>query len=202
MKRKIGIWVSCIILLGVIGLWALTSDNNKTTEDERHHIDSPTPPSSVTVPAIRPQPSPEVPPSPVTIPEVISGLQSPDGKNKADQTQDAITSISESPVLQPERDDKQVEVPLTNSPPAPKPTEPPKPKPKETHKPQSADKPPTYDEKETQPNKQQDMPNAGDKNENGKVFFPGFGWIEQGGPNQSSQSESDGDWNKQVGTMD
>jgi len=34
-----------------------------------------------------------------------------------------------------------------------------------------------------------------------KIYFPGFGWIEYGGPNVGEKSGSDGDWNKQIGSM-
>ena len=44
-------------------------------------------------------------------------------------------------------------------------------------------------------------PKAGDKKD-GKIYFPGFGWVDDGGANQGSTVGSDGDINKQVGSMD
>jgi hypothetical protein len=44
-------------------------------------------------------------------------------------------------------------------------------------------------------------PQHGDRNANGEVYVPGFGWIKDGGPNNVRESGSDGDWNKQIGTM-
>ena len=45
-------------------------------------------------------------------------------------------------------------------------------------------------------------PSGGDT-QNGKIYVPGFGWIEDnGGGGQGTVGESDGDINKQVGTMD
>lgn len=206
MKRKIWIWTSCVILLGAIGLWAFSNDGGKSSEVETNQNVPTSPnPALVTIPDIDQQTNP----LPVTVPDVISEPpgQGPEKDGSASSsapnvTQDTGTTISDPPVLQPEKEVTDVEVPITKPTATPKPTEPPKPKPKETDQPQSPDTPPTYEEKETQPNKQQNEPNAGDKNSSGKVFVPGFGWVEQGGPSQGSKSESDGDWNKQVGTMD
>ncbi|MFS0723702.1 DUF6550 family protein [Paenibacillus sp. 1P07SE] len=196
MKRKIWVWTGCIILLGAMGLWALNNDGggkSAKVETNQNVSPSPNPSAAVTIPDVTPDPSSDAQLSnskPITVPDV------------PEVTQDAGSSISESPVLQPEKEVKEVEVPLTEPVPTPKPTEPPKPKPVETEQPQAPDTPPTYEEKETQPNKPQNEPNAGDKNSSGKVFVPGFGWVEDSGENQGSQSSSDGDWNKQVGTMD
>ena len=33
------------------------------------------------------------------------------------------------------------------------------------------------------------------------IYFPGVGWLPYTGPNVMRQSESDGDWNKQIGKM-
>ncbi|MBU5445250.1 DUF6550 family protein [Paenibacillus sp. MSJ-34] len=131
-----------------------------------------------------PQPEPSTSPasSPVVIPEI-----------KEQPT------VTDSPVLQPETKKEDVKVPITPPKETPKPTEPPKPKPKTTTQDKST--PPVYDEKETQPAKKESEPKAGDKNSKGQVWFPGFGWVENSGDNHGSVSESDGDWNKQVGEM-
>lgn len=200
MKRKVWVWTGFIILLGAIGLWAFNNDGGKSSEVDINQNVSPSPNlDHVTIPDIDPNPSSEANVN-IETPEQVPEKDGSASSSIPDIT--TGTTISEQPVLQPEKEVTDVEVPITEPTPTPKPTEPPKPKPKETDKPQSPDSPPTYDEKDTQPNKPQDEPKAGDKNENGKVYFPGFGWIEQGEPNQKSQSESDGDWNKQVGTMD
>lgn len=51
------------------------------------------------------------------------------------------------------------------------------------------------------PPKTDDQPQGGDT-QNGKIYVPGFGWIDdQGGGGEGVVGESDGDINKQVGTM-
>jgi len=55
--------------------------------------------------------------------------------------------------------------------------------------------------------KPKDMPKTdnqpqGGTTQNGKIYVPGFGWItDNGGGGQGTDGESDGDINKQVGTM-
>lgn len=51
----------------------------------------------------------------------------------------------------------------------------------------------------TQP--QEEQPQGGDTNPAGAVYVPGFGYIESSGPNEQGTSHTDGDWNKQIGTM-
>ena len=51
----------------------------------------------------------------------------------------------------------------------------------------------------TQP--QENQPQGGDTNPAGAVYVPGFGYIESSGPNEQGTSHTDGDWNKQIGTM-
>lgn len=51
------------------------------------------------------------------------------------------------------------------------------------------------------PPKTDNQPQGGDT-QNGKIYVPGFGWIDnQGGGGEGVVGESDGDINKQVGTM-
>lgn len=45
------------------------------------------------------------------------------------------------------------------------------------------------------------QPQGGDTNPAGAVYVPGFGYIESSGPNEQGTSHTDGDWNKQIGTM-
>jgi len=54
-----------------------------------------------------------------------------------------------------------------------------------------------------QPNKPADnTPNSGDTNGNGQIYIPGFGWVDnEGGGGQGQPSGSDGDWDKQIGSM-
>lgn len=112
-------------------------------------------------------------------------------------------AVNDTPILQPEAKKENIEVPIVAPQKTTKPTEPPKPKPKPSDKKQDSSTPPTYDEKETEPAKKEATePKAGDKDNTGKVFVPGFGWIKDSGENKGTKSDSDGDWDKQVGKMD
>ena len=46
-----------------------------------------------------------------------------------------------------------------------------------------------------------ETPNSGDTNDNGQIYIPGFGWVENEGGGQGQPSGSDGDWDKQIGSM-
>ena len=48
---------------------------------------------------------------------------------------------------------------------------------------------------------QENQPQGGDTNPAGAVYVPGFGYIESSGPNEQGTSHTDGDWDKQIGTM-
>jgi hypothetical protein len=114
----------------------------------------------------------------------------------------AISSSSDSKaapdVIDPEKEDTNITVPLTD--PVQKPpadtekhkkgddSEPPK----QTTPPASTPKP--------APSKPSE-PQSGDTNEKGQVWVPGFGWVTPGGGNQVIPGHSDGDINKQVGDM-
>ena len=53
------------------------------------------------------------------------------------------------------------------------------------------------------PNTTQSGEPQGGEKKDGKVYFPGFGWIEDhGGGGEGKVVDGDGDINKQVGTMD
>lgn len=85
---------------------------------------------------------------------------------------------------------------------APKKPEPPKEKPKTTDDITNKNKVPTYPEKAVKPQKES-SPKGGEKNNKGQVYVPGFGWVnDEGGGGQGTNVTSDGDINKQVGTMD
>lgn len=45
-------------------------------------------------------------------------------------------------------------------------------------------------------------PKSGDKNEKGQIWVPGFGWVDDSGPNEGISVDGEGDINKQVGNMD
>lgn len=57
---------------------------------------------------------------------------------------------------------------------------------------------PQYEE-ETVPEQQE--PEGGTVNENGQIYVPGFGYIDDPGPAIMEPAGSDGDWNKQIGEM-
>jgi len=84
----------------------------------------------------------------------------------------------------------------------PKKPEPPKEKPKTTDDITNKNKVPAYPEKAVKPQKES-IPKGGEKNNKGQVYVPGFGWVnDEGGGGQGTNVTSDGDINKQVGTMD
>lgn len=116
-------------------------------------------------------------------PEVPELIESPQPAPNASTTEpaSATTSIQEG---QPQNDIK--------------PTEPPKPTPKGD----IIDKtqPPSYDEKDAKPSNSE--PKVGDRNDKGEIYIAGFGWIKEIGESEGTIIDSDGDINKQVGTMD
>lgn len=191
MKRKAWLLTGGIVVLGAIVIWALSLSSDKPVGTES--VTNVTPSTSASNPIDISKDSttnsPETPaPSSSPIVSDIKPEQEP--------------TIKEQPVLQPDKGPLHVEVPISEPESTPKSTEPNKPKPKETNTPQSPTSPPKYDEKETQPNKPKEEPKAGEQNNSGEVYVPGFGWVEDSGDNKGEQSISDGDWDKQVGTMD
>ena len=56
-------------------------------------------------------------------------------------------------------------------------------------------------EKPAETPKNNDEPQGGDTN-NGKIYVPGFGWIDDVGEGQGTTVDGDGDINKQIGNMD
>lgn len=59
---------------------------------------------------------------------------------------------------------------------------------------------PDHEEGE-QPTAKPEEPQGGTTNEQGQVYVPGFGYVETGGGVTEMPAHSDGDWNKQIGTM-
>lgn len=51
------------------------------------------------------------------------------------------------------------------------------------------------------PQPEESQPQGGETNSNGAVYVPGFGYVENSGPVSGETADSDGDWNKQIGTM-
>lgn len=78
--------------------------------------------------------------------------------------------------------------------------EPPKYKPKTDDDITNKNKVPTYPEKEVK--LELEITNSGETNDKGQVNFPGFGQVEDDGENKGKNVNSNGDINKQVGTMD
>ena len=56
-------------------------------------------------------------------------------------------------------------------------------------------------EKPAETQKKNDEPQGGDSN-NGKIYVPGFGWIDDVGEGQGTTVDGEGDINKQIGNMD
>lgn len=198
MKKKAWLLVSGIVIIGLIGIWAWNGSSPESSNEVK-----PTPVVNSPIPAVSDVKVSEVPSSPTQTVPAESPSPSPVTVSES-KPQPTPSTSSETPVLQPEKEKKQVEVSLTKPEKTKKPAEPPKPKVKEPQKVQDPASPPEYEEKETKPNKETAAePKAGDKNNNGKVYVPGFGWVEdQGGGAQEIETGSDGDINKQVGNMD
>ena len=55
-------------------------------------------------------------------------------------------------------------------------------------------------EKPAETQKKNDEPQGGDSN-NGKIYVPGFGWIDDVGEGQGTTVDGEGDINKQIGNM-
>ena len=97
------------------------------------------------------------------------------------------------PVLNVEQED-QVDVDLTDSEKKPETTPPPAPSPEEQQAASENNKPIVSDPAANQPQN-------GDT-QNGSIYIEGFGWIpDEGGSSVQHNIDSDGDINKQVGTM-
>lgn len=57
-------------------------------------------------------------------------------------------------------------------------------------------------EKPTETPKNNDEPQGGDTNNQGQIYVPGFGWIDDVGEGQGTAVDGEGDINKQIGNMD
>lgn len=201
-KKNLLLGGGIVIAVALVGL-VIWNGTSQQTENEL-------PPESILIPVTSAPAvnAPEISPNPV-----LPSADQPTVNSESTNTTPAPAVVSETktepapsdtPVLQPEKENRHVQVQLTKPEKTTKPTEPPKPKIKEPESEQSPAAPPQYEEKETQPNKETaTTPKAGDKNSKGQVYVPGFGWVEdQGGGTQEIETGSDGDLNKQVGSMD
>lgn len=73
-------------------------------------------------------------------------------------------------------------------------------KPKEPEAVDDPSQPPQYEAEEITPPTPQ-PPAGGDTNEAGKVYVPGFGYVDPPGGVVQEEAGSDGDWDKQIGDM-
>ncbi|WP_018885734.1 DUF6550 family protein [Paenibacillus massiliensis] len=204
MKRKSWLLAGGITIILALGAWTIWNGVSKHAEDE-------IPSKAVVIPETSTSPAIKVPEISTPPTEHSSTPSSSDSQStnstsvpSVDSATKSEPTTSETPVLQPEKEKKHVEVQITKPEKTAQPTEPPKPKVKEPEKEQSPAAPPQYEEKETHPNKETTTtPKAGDKNSKGQVYVPGFGWVEdQGGGTQEIDTGNEGDINKQVGSMD
>ncbi|MGV2881745.1 DUF6550 family protein [Paenibacillus taichungensis] len=193
MKKRVWLIASVIVVASIgMYLWSGAShpDNtNVSSLTDTVSVNSPFP--TIEVPEVTPSPiiSSEQPSSPPIVAPEISPQATP----------------SEAPILQPDKEVIKIEVPISKPKTTSKPTEPPKPKVKEPEKVKSSATPPKYDEKQTEPNKETaTAPKAGDKNDKGQVYVPGFGWVDDNGPNQEINVGNEGDelTGNKVGSMD
>lgn len=60
---------------------------------------------------------------------------------------------------------------------------------------------PQYEPEVTEPEKKPEEPAGGSTNESGKVYVPGFGYVDPPGAPQGESAGSTGDWDKQIGDM-
>lgn len=195
MKKRVWLIASGIVVASIgVYLWSGSShpDNNTNVSSLTDTVSMNSPFPTIEVPEVTPSPivSSEQPSSsPIVVPE-ISPQATP----------------SEIPILQPEKEVTKIEVPISKPKATSKPTEPPKPKVKEPEKVKSSAAPPKYEEKQTEPNKETaTTPKAGDKNDKGQVYVPGFGWVnDQGGGSQGTSVGNEGDElsGNKVGSMD
>jgi hypothetical protein len=103
-------------------------------------------------------------------------------------------------VIDPEKEDTDITVPLTEPVERPSEADPDKhEKGDENEPPKPSETPPASTSTPTPTESSE--PQSGDTNEKGQVWVPGFGWVTPGGGNQVIPGDSDGDINKPVGEM-
>lgn len=182
MKKKyIAVAAGCVILLGIAAVFLIGGDK-----------------------------ADQLPQAPVTEsqePEVNVGDITGKPANPQPITPPAVSQPEDDPVIIPDGENTDVEIPLT--PKVEKPAEAeidPDPAAHERGEDPAQEKPPattppqTTKPPETQPPKTTE-PKGGDTNDKGQVWVDGFGWVTPGSGNQGGTTGSDGDINKQVGDM-
>lgn len=130
----------------------------------------------------------------------VNGITSPEpGKEIAPPAISPSSDSKAAPdVIDPEKEDTDVTVPLTD--PVQKPSADPNRHEKDDNsEPPKSTTPSASTPKPTPPKSSE--PQSGDTNEKGQVWVPGFGWVTPGGGNQVIPGDSDGDINKPVGEM-
>lgn len=117
------------------------------------------------------------------------------------ETNEDVVNPTDPCIPQGETSQDSNEIVQTNTLEAVKPEPPDKPNPQgDTTNPKSEPEYKPEDTNITKPSDKPSEPKAGDKKD-GKIYIPGFGWLKETG-GQGTQVGSDGDINKQVGTMD
>lgn len=119
------------------------------------------------------------------------------------KTQESIPIYEE--ITDEETGEKVIAEVQENAPPEEKPTVPPE-KPKSNDSYTNPEKPPEYKKEQTtvekKPEKKETKEAAPTKKSGNQVYIEGFGYVPQGAETQNITGNSNGDINKQVGTMD
>lgn len=175
-KKLLAIVGVAAVLLIVIGVSVSMLDQG----DQPSGTDPAAAPTDVTTEDVSQPPEEEIADPTVEVPDVPAPENTP-AQEQAD------------PVLNVERED-QVDVDLTDSEKKPETTPPPAPSPEEQQAASENNEPIVSDPAANQPQN-------GDT-QNGSIYIEGFGWIpDEGGSSVQHNIDSDGDINKQVGTM-
>lgn len=171
--------VACVVLVGILAAFTL---GEKEAPPLPVPIESNTP--AVSVDEIKAD-SPEVPV--VSVPEIDEQMPSiTDPEKPNDILLTPIPAKPEAPAKPETAAPAEKDHPIPTDPVLTNPEK----KPDTVTPPVEPDKP------------KEDAPQGGETNNKGQTYVPGFGWIEDSGPNVESKSDSDGDWDKQIGTMD
>lgn len=142
-----------------------------------------------------------IPPSKTVVNEITPNPDSTKPNETAGKKDEIVVNSTESGTLQGGTSSQNSnEIVQSNTPEPVKPEPPKKPTPQGVVT--NPVKPPEYKPEDTTVSKPSE-PKAGEKNEKGQIWFPGFGWVDdKGGGSQGEKVGSDGDINKQVGSMD
>lgn len=113
-----------------------------------------------------------------------------------EETLEATAEDSESPVMPETRPVKTTKASVKTEPKPQVPEEATQP----AREPEPQEVEPNHEEGE-QPTARPEELQGGTTNDQGQVYVPGFGYVETGGGVTEMPAHSDGDWNKQIGTM-